>query len=339
MIPQIVVVDDDPIILKKTWNTLADAGFKAVVLKSGKALLDHIKDNPAPDLILMDINMPEMDGFEVIYEIKKSEGDWRDTPVIFLTAEEDEEIETKGLSLGAMDFIRKPFVANVLVLRVKHAVELIRLQKDLESMVDEKTKENENLFLHVVESLADAIDAKDKYTNGHSGRVAVYSKEIAGRYGYDEKRQEKIFMMGLLHDVGKIGVPDEVINKPGRLTDEEFACIKKHPSIGGKILSNIKEMPELAAGAKWHHERYDGKGYPEGLSGDDIPEEARIIAVADAYDAMTSNRSYRGALSQEKVRGEIEKGKGSQFDPRFADIMLKMIDDDKDYLMRDKPAE
>lgn len=337
MIPQIIVVDDDPIILKKAWNTLTDAGFKVVVLKSGKALLDHIKDNAAPDLILMDITMPEMDGFEIIKELKKTETCWRDVPVIFLTANDDEDTETKGLSLGAMDFIRKPFVPSVLVLRVRHAVELVRLQRDLESMVDEKTRENENLFLHVVESLADAIDAKDNYTNGHSGRVAVYSKKIAARYGYDEKRQEKIFMMGLLHDVGKIGVPDEVINKPGRLTDEEFACIKKHPAIGSKILSNIKEMPELAAGAKWHHERYDGRGYPEGLAGENIPEEARIIAVADAYDAMTSNRSYRGALPQETVRGVIEKGKGSQFDPKFADIMLGMIDEDKDYLMRDKP--
>ncbi len=339
MIPQIIVVDDDPIILKRAWNTLTDAGLKVVVLKSGKALLEHSKEHSAPDLILMDISMPEMDGFEVMKELKKSEDGWRDTPVIFLTANEDEDTETKGLSLGAMDFIRKPFVASVLVLRVKHAVELIRLQRDLESMVDEKTRENENLFLHVVESLADAIDAKDNYTNGHSGRVADYSKEIAERYGYDQKRQEKIFMMGLLHDVGKIGVPDEVINKPGRLTEEEFAKIKKHPSIGGKILSNIREMPELASGAKWHHERFDGSGYPEGLSGDDIPEEARIIAVADAYDAMTSNRSYRGSLPQETVRREIEKGKGSQFDPKFADIMLEMIDDDKEYLMRDKPSD
>jgi putative two-component system response regulator len=234
-----------------------------------------------------------------------------------------------------MDFIRKPFVPSVLVLRVKHAVELTRLQHNLESMVDEKTKENENLFLHVVECLADAIDAKDNYTNGHSGRVAAYSKEIARRYGYDEKQQEKIFMMGLLHDVGKIGVPDEVINKPGRLTDEEFACIKKHPAIGYKILSNIKEMPELSAVARFHHERYGGNGYPEGISGLDIPEVARIIAVADAYDAMTSNRSYRGVLPQEKVRDEIERGKGTQFDPQFADIMLEMIDEDQEYRMRD----
>ena len=327
MISQILIVDDDPIILKRAWNTLTSAGFKVVVLKSGKALLDYAKENMAPNLILLDISMPEMDGFEVVEELRMCESNWRDTPVIFLTANEDEDTETKGLSLGAMDFIRKPFVPSVLVLRVKHAVELVRLQKDLETMVEEKTKENENLFIHVVESLADAIDAKDNYTKGHSGRVAVYSKEIARRYGYDEKQQEQVFMMGLLHDVGKIGVPDEVINKPGRLTDEEFAKIKKHPGIGGKILGNIKEMPELAAGAKWHHERYDGKGYPEGLSGDDISEEARIIAVADAYDAMTSNRSYRGALPVEAVRGEIEKGKGSQFDPKFADIMIEMIDE------------
>ena len=323
--PQIVVVDDDPIILKRAWNTLTDAGLKVIVMKSGKALLEYTKDNPAPDLILMDISMPQMDGFETVRALKHKEDGWQNAPVFFLTGQEDEDIETKGLSLGAMDFIRKPFVADVLVLRVMHAVELIRLQRHLELMVDEKTKENENLFLHVVECLADAIDAKDNYTKGHSGRVASYAKEIARRYGYDEKRQEEIFMMGLLHDVGKIGVPDEVINKPGRLTEAEFERMKKHPEIGGKILGNIREMPMLAAGAKWHHERYDGKGYPQGLSGEEIPEEARIIAVADAYDAMTSNRSYRGALPLDVVRGEIEKGKGTQFDPKFADIMLEMM--------------
>lgn len=339
MITQIIVVDDDPIILKRAWNTLVDAGFKVVILKSGSSLLEYTNDHPAPDLILMDINMPDMDGFDVIRELKRGKVSWRETPVIFLTANEEEDAETQGLSLGAMDFIRKPFVPSVLVLRVKHAVELVRLQRNLETLVYEKTRENEELFLHVVESLADAIDAKDNYTKGHSGRVAQYAKEIAQRYGYDEKQQEQIFMMGLLHDVGKIGVPDEVINKTGRLTDEEFNRIKVHPVIGHKILSNIREMPELADGARCHHERYDGNGYPEGISGENIPEKARIIAVADAYDAMTSNRSYRGVLSQEKVRAEIEKGKGSQFDPRFADIMLEMIDQDKDYLMRDNTSE
>lgn len=336
MSTQIIVVDDDPIILKRAWNILTDSGMKVVILKSGNALLEYMEKNEAPNLILLDISMPDMDGFEVMEKIRKSEGCWKETPVIFLTANEDEAIETKGLSLGAMDYIRKPFIADVLVLRVQHAVELVTLQRDLERAVHEKTKENERLFLDVVASLADAIDAKDTYTNGHSGRVAKYSKEIARRYGYDEKRQDDIYMMGLLHDVGKIGVPDEVINKPGRLTDEEFETIKKHPTIGGKILGNIKGMPTLASGAKWHHERFDGKGYPEKLKGNEIPEEARIIAVADAYDAMTSNRSYRGYLPQETVRGEIEKGKGTQFDPEFAQIMLSMIDEDKDYSMRDK---
>lgn len=199
-----------------------------------------------------------------------------------------------------------------------------------------KSKRSRERMIHVVASLADAIDAKDAYTNGHSRRVAEYSKEIARRFGYDEGAQNRIYMMGLLHDVGKIGVPDAVINKTGKLTDEEFEMIKAHPGIGSRILENIREMPELSAGARWHHERYNGKGYPDGLAGDDIPEEARIIAVADAYDAMSSNRSYRNTLPQEVIRGEIEKGKGGQFDPTFADIMLAMIDEDKDYNMRDK---
>ena len=138
-------------------------------------------------------------------------------------------------------------------------------------------------------------------------------------------------MMGLLHDVGKIGVPDEVINKPGRLTDEEFALIKKHPVIGSGILESIEERPYLSIGARWHHERYGGGGYPDGIHGEEIPEEVRIIAVADAYDAMTSSRSYRAVMPQEKVRAEIEKGMGTQFDPQFAKVMLQMIDEDKDY--------
>ena len=143
-------------------------------------------------------------------------------------------------------------------------------------------------------------------------------------------------MMGLLHDVGKIGVSDAVINKPGKLTDEEFDQIKTHPVMGERILKKIREMPKLSIGARWHHERYDGSGYPDGLAGENILEEARIIAVADAYDAMTSHRSYRDVLPQEIVRGEIEKGKGTQFEPVFADIMLQMMDEDPEYTMREK---
>ena len=331
----VVVVDDDIMNLKMAGHILSKNNMRVTALKSGQALLDYIKENETPDLILLDINMPEMDGFETLKKLREQEAGQEEIPVIFLTANDDENSETRGLSLGAMDFIKKPFVPEVLTLRVRHIIDLIRLQRNLSQEVEKKTEENEKLFMHVVHSLADAIDAKDTYTNGHSGRVAKYSKEIARRYGYSEKAQSDIYMMGLLHDVGKIGVPDAVINKPAKLTDEEFAMIKNHPAMGSRILKNIKEMPALATGARWHHEKYGGGGYPDGLSGNDIPEEARIIAVADAYDAMSSRRSYRDVLPQEVVRGEIEKGKGTQFDPKFADIMLSMIDEDTEYTMKE----
>ena len=198
-----------------------------------------------------------------------------------------------------------------------------------------KKQEQFTRLSHVVEALAAAIDAKDSYTNGHSSRVAEYAKEIGRRYGYSPKQQDEIHMMGLLHDVGKIGIPDSVINKPGKLTKEEFDIIKTHPSIGSQMLSKTSEMARMAIGARGHHERFDGTGYPDGRSGYEIPEQARIIAVADAYDAMTSRRGYREIFPQEKVREEIENGKGTQFDPTFADIMLKMIDDDKEFKMRE----
>ena len=331
----VVVVDDDIMNLKMAGRILSTNNMRLTALKSGQALLDYIKENETPDLILLDINMPGMDGFETLKKLREQEAGQEEIPVIFLTANDDEDSETRGLSLGAMDFIKKPFVPEVLTLRVRHIIDLIRLQRNLSQEVEKKTEENEKLFMHVVHSLADAIDAKDTYTNGHSGRVAKYSKEIARRYGYSEKAQSDIYMMGLLHDVGKIGVPDAVINKPAKLTDEEFAMIKNHPAMGSRILKNIKEMPALATGARWHHEKYGGGGYPDGLSGNDIPEEARIIAVADAYDAMSSRRSYRDVLPQEVVRGEIEKGKGTQFDPKFADIMLSMIDEDTEYTMKE----
>lgn len=332
----VIVVDDDVLNLKMAGHILNKNNMRVTALKSGQALLEYIKFNGKPDLILLDIKMPEMDGFETLKKLREQENGAEEIPVIFLTANDDEESETKGLSLGAMDFIKKPFVPEVLTLRVRHIIELIHLQRHLSQEVEKKTEENEKLFLHVVSSLAEAIDAKDTYTNGHSGRVAEYSREIARRYGYSEKAQSDIYMMGILHDVGKIGVPDEVINKPAKLSDEEYEKIKNHPVMGARILENIKEMPSLVTGARWHHEKYSGGGYPDGLTGNDIPEEARIIAVADAYDAMSSRRSYRDMLPQETVRAEIEKGKGTQFDPKFADIMLNMIDEDTEYKMREE---
>ena len=331
----VVVVDDDVTNLKMAGTILSRQHMRVTALKSGRALLDYVRDN-RPDLILLDVRMPEMDGFETLRRLKQETSSGQEIPVIFLTADENAESEMKGLELGAMDFIKKPFVPEVLTLRVRHIIELVRLQKNLADEVEIKTQENENLSLRIVQTLAEAIDAKDNYTNGHSGRVAKYTREIARRFGYSQKRQDEIYMMGLLHDVGKIGVPDAVINKPAKLTEEEYAQIKTHPVLGDRILKNIRERPKLAVGARWHHERYDGTGYPDGLSGDIIPEEARIIAVADAYDAMTSRRSYRGILPQDIVRNEIKNGKGKQFDPAFADIMLTMIEEDKDYILREK---
>lgn len=336
--PWVVVVDDDISNLKTAGHVLSKNGMRVTALRSGKALLEFLKDN-RPSLILLDIEMPEMDGFETIKILKAMDSVVSDIPVIFLTGTDDLESETLGLQLGAMDFIRKPFAPEILCMRAKHTIDLIKLQSSLATEVARKTRENESLLTSVIKSLADAIDAKDTYTNGHSGRVAEYSREIAKRFGYSQEEQDMVYMAGLLHDVGKIGVPDAVINKPSRLSDEEFELIKKHPGIGSQILENIKEMPQLATGAHWHHEKYGGGGYPDGISGDEIPEISRIIAVADAYDAMTSNRSYRNVMPQEKVRSEIERCMGTQFDPRFADIMIGMIDEDKEYLMREIPAD
>ncbi len=223
----------------------------------------------------------------------------------------------------------------LILVSVQQIYDIRRTRTRLENALLKKGRENEQMLIHIVQTLAGTIDAKDRYTDGHSSRVADYSREIAKRYGYKSNALSDIYMMGLLHDIGKIGIPDAVINKPTKLDDDEYALIKKHPEMGARILQNITEKKALAIGARSHHERYDGKGYPDGLKGNAIPEQARIIAVADAYDAMTSYRSYRDPLPQEKVVCEMEKGKGTQFDPRFADIMIKMIGEDTEYRLRE----
>lgn len=337
----ILVVDDDTSNLKIANHILSREKMRVSCLKSGEDAINFLQEN-RPDLILLDVHMPGMDGFETLAAIQKNRAT-ADIPVIFLTADDDSDTETRGLQAGAMDFIKKPFIPGVLLLRVRHMIELIRLQTNLSQEVEKKTQEVmaqheklERMSMQIVKTLSGAIDAKDTYTNGHSTRVAEYSKEIAKRAGLSEEMQNDIYMMGLLHDVGKIGIPDAIINKPARLTDEEYSIIQNHPVMGAKILKNITEFPKMCTGARWHHERYDGKGYPDGISGEDIPLEARIIAVADAYDAMSSRRSYRDVLPQAQVRNEVEKGKGTQFDPIFAEIMLSMMDEDTDYQLREK---
>lgn len=337
----ILVVDDDTSNLKMASYILGGVQMRVSCLKAGGDAVQFLREN-RPDLILLDVHMPGMDGFQTMQAIREN-GEAADIPVIFLTADDDSNTEKRGLELGAQDFIKKPFVPEVLLLRVRHTIDLSRLQADLEREVLKKTQEIaaqheklERISMQIVKALSGAVDAKDTYTNGHSLRVAEYSREIARRAGLSGESQNDIYMMGLLHDVGKIGVPDAIINKPAHLTEEEYSVIKNHPVMGARILKNIKDFPKLITGARWHHERYDGKGYPDGIAGEEIPLEARIIAVADAYDAMSSRRSYRDVLPQEVVRREIEKGRGTQFDPMMTEIALGMIDDDKEYQMRER---
>ena len=229
-----------------------------------------------------------------------------------------------GLSLINMAFACVVIIFHICTLiELNKEMDQIR-QHEIEAYVLAEQREA-LLFEETVESLSYAIDAKDKYTSGHSIRVALLSKKIAVMAGYDDNDCRLIYFAGLLHDIGKIGIRDEVLNKQGKLTEEEFEEIKEHTVIGYQILSRIKQSPKLSDGAHYHHERYDGTGYPEMLKGEEIPWMARIISVSDAYDAMSSTRSYRDKLSKDKIREELISGMGSQFDPKFAEIMLKLL--------------
>lgn len=335
----ILVVDDDEMNLLIAKRILSKY-FDVATVMSGKEAFTYLEVNPV-DLILLDICMPEMDGFMFMKLIKERVG-LKDIPIICLTADNEEESEVKCFELGAVDFITKPFVDQIMFQRTSSTLELALLQKELQQEVERKTqkldkrsRQLKRMTNQVMKTLAGTIDAKDKYTNGHSVRVAQYSAMIAAEMNMSRDEQDNIYYIGLLHDIGKIGVPDDIINKTTKLTDEEYAIIKTHPVIGSEILEKMSELPDIMVGARWHHERYDGKGYPDGLAGENIPLVARIIGVADAYDAMSSTRSYRGVLPQEVIRQEIEKGSGTQFDPAIATIMIQLIDGDTEYILRE----
>ena len=337
--PMVLAVDDMESNLMLLEEILQE-DFRVHGETSGEGALAWLEENPC-NLVLLDYRMPGMDGLEVLERMKESEM-LKDIPVIFLTA--DMTLEEDGFQAGAADFILKPFMPEVVLLRAKRILNYEYLQAHLAEEVQRQTRlaesrraSMERIFEQTVYALAQAIDAKDRYTHGHSRRVATYAQQIARTAGDDRESQRLLYYMALLHDVGKIGVPDVIINKAGDLTDEEFTAIKSHTWLGSDILNCIEEYPQFSQGARSHHERYDGSGYPDGLKGEAIPRLARIIAVADAYDAMTSKRSYRDAMPQDHVREEIVKGRGTQFDPEFADIMIGMIDADKNFLMREKP--
>ena len=245
------------------------------------------------------------------------------------------QVVAYGLSLTNISMVGTVILLYIFALLDLNG-ELERASKrEIEIMRDEQTRLRV-MFEQTAGALSSSIDAKDRYTHGHSKRVAEYSERIAKAAGMSKEECEEIYFAALLHDVGKIGIPDSIINKEGRLTDEEFDIIKTHPVIGNQILSMISQSPYLSIGAYYHHERYDGRGYPKGLKGEDIPALARIIGVADAYDAMTSKRSYRDPLPQYFVREEFVKGIGVQFDPEYAQIMIHFIDQDSEYLMKER---
>lgn len=244
------------------------------------------------------------------------------------------QIFAYGLSLINMSIVGTVVLLYIFVLLDMNDRVAQANRMEIEFLKKEQLK-SRKMLLETAKAFVNAIEAKDSYTQGHSSRVAKYSRMIAQRSGKGADECDIIYFAALLHDVGKIGVDEYIINKDGKLTDEEYAEIKRHPTYGEQILAVIDEYPFLSQGAHYHHERYDGKGYPCGLKGEEIPEIARIVAVADAYDAMTSKRSYRDPFSQERVREEIEKGMGTQFDPAFAKVMLELIDEDKKYQMRE----
>ena len=321
MSKKVLVVDDEKLIVKVIRFSLEQDGMEVDCAYDGEEAYNMAKAKEY-DMILLDVMLPKMDGFEVLERLQ-GDPEYKDIPVVFLTANEEREVEVKGFELGAQDFIKKPFSADIMIRRVDRILELQRLQKNLQREVakqtrraEERRKKVERLSMQIMQTLAGAIDAKDTYTNGHSVRVAAYSREIARRYGKSQKEQEDIYYIGLLHDIGKIGIPDEIITKNTTLSDREYLMVKTHPQIGGDILKNISEIPYIDVGARWHHERYDGTGYPKNLAGEQIPFEARIIRVCDVFVALISDRPYRKAFPVE-VAIEMMIDEVKNFDMRI----------------------
>lgn len=326
----VLVVDDEVINRIIVRKSIADR-YDLIEACSGDEAL-NILQQIIPDLILLDFNMPGMSGIDVIRVIK-SDIRTADIPIVLLTSDADREIELMCLKEGAYDFIIKPCRADILYQRISRIIDYNFLKKNLEEEVarqtakaEERSKKIELMSLQTVQTLANAIDAKDQYTNGHSTRVSQYAMILAQALGWDEDRIDNLRYSALLHDIGKIGVPDAILNTPKRLKDNEFEAIKTHTSIGSGILKNNTMIKSAVDVALNHHERYDGTGYPNGLAGDEISEEARIVSIADAFDAMCSRRIYRKALSPERVREELIDGRGTQFDPHFLDLFLSLYD-------------
>lgn len=326
----IIIVDDEPL-NRKIASRMLTGRFNIREAGSGEEALQLVKEKK-PDLILLDVHMPGMNGHDVINSLKAVDETF-DIPVVFVTADDDRETEANGLMEGADDFITKPFRQDILIQRISRIIELHFLQSNLKEEVarqtakaEERSRKIEQMSLQTIHTLANAIDAKDPYTKGHSARVSQYSVMMAEALGWDKDKVENLRYAALLHDIGKIGVPDSILNNPKKLSDAEYSIIKGHANMGGDILKNRMMVEGAEDVARSHHERFDGSGYPRGLEGEAISEQARIVSIADAFDAMSSKRIYRRAYSFDFIRNELIEGKGKQFDPYLVDIFIGLWD-------------
>ncbi len=329
---RILIVDDEDMICRVLVRRLSAEGYACTTAHNGKEGLNYAHKNPF-SLIISDINMPEMDGLELLKRVKTMNPNMM---VIMVTAYPEIDMAVEAMRLGAYDFIIKPADLDLVVLSVKRALEKKRLEeeveayhKNLEKLVEEKTaglrqayRILKKVHLDSVKVLVEAIDAKDPYTRGHSDRVKRMSLKIALRLGFNEEKLEILEYAALLHDIGKIGIRDEILQKPATLNTEEYQYIQEHPLIGIKILEGIEFFKDKIPLIRHHHEHFDGQGYPDGLAGEAIPLGARIIAVPDSFDAMSSMRPHRGALPLQNILVELEAGKGKQFDPKILEIFL-----------------
>jgi len=330
---RILIVDDEEIICNILARRLTREGYSCTTAHNGREGLNHFyKDTFS--LIISDIKMPEMDGVELLKKVKAVNPNMM---VIMVTAYPEIDMAVEAMRLGAYDFLIKPADLDFVVLSVKKALEKKRLEeevdtyhKNLEKLVEERTAKLQQAYrtlkkahLDSVKVLAEAIDAKDPYTRGHSDRVRRMSLNIAQQMSFTEERLEILEYGALLHDIGKIGIKDEVLQKPGSLSPEEYRYIQEHPLIGVKIVEGIEFFKNKVPMIRHHHEYFDGNGYPDGLAGEAIPLEARIITVPDAFDAMTSVRPHRRAMPLQDVLMELETGKGKQFDPKVLEIFLQ----------------
>lgn len=314
-----LVVDDEPRLRQVLVHLMRSDGYRCFEAGSGVEAIELLERQPVT-LVMSDMRMPRMDGIELLKQLRAR---WPDTAVVMITAVADVEVAVNCLANGAMDYLTKPFHLEEVRARVAKALEKRRLllenreyQERLEERVAAQARRLEALFLAGVQALAEALEVKDPYTRGHSVRVSNYSSVIARTLGVNGETIRQIELGGQVHDIGKIGVREDVLNKPGKLTSEEYDHIMTHPAVGWRILSPLLEDAPIALNiVRSHHERVDGAGVPDGLKGDSIPLEARIVAVADALDAMTSGRPYRAAeMSFAEALEELGRNCETQFD-------------------------